>query len=509
MRKNFWKFTALLTALIFVLCMTVCIPTSFADDFTDNGAVRVLLNGVPILNCRTFTNTNGALYVPVRKLTECLDMEVLWDAKDNSVILRGNTSSMLKFWSGNANVELDDRVIFRFDSAPALRGDTMYVPLEIFRVLTGYDIQYNHDLKIIEILTMITDGNGEKLYETVRMRMTSIGMERICKNALYKDRAGNVLISGDDFKDISGRVFLNATGSTKHVSITGKPYYVLDDLIKEYGLVMARDEKESEITLSLANETKLKVLFSRGRHSIVFEEEKVPLSSASSFDQDGKYIGSLTEAIMPVSEYRKVDPQLKNIVMITKNGTVEKDSGRLERGDYYIVNDYVMKVPIDAVPVDEDGTNCRQGWESPSETELLFYEMNRVRDVFGTGTLKRNDGLLDMSVRKDAGDVFNSMRDTVRKNVNGVYRDIRSGNMPNTYHILGKMVDFNEYYVYAEYTYQMPSDWINVLLSSDGHRTYFTDHTATEGTCLLLRSPEGWGLSVYSSNAPGIWIKMR
>ena len=509
MRKKGRFSSMLLITLVILMCFSMSVPVSSADGFVYNGRVKVQLDGVPLLECRSLMETNGILLVPLQRITEKMGLEARWDSSDSSMTLAGEEQNIIKLWPGKTDAHLDNRMVVRFGSAPVLRLKTVYAPLDMLRALTGYDISYNKFSKTLNITNIILDKDGEKLYETARLKIISNGVERSCKNPLYIDREDRVLISEDDFKNVTNRAFLSTISSPESTLIGNRTYYSLCELAADYGLAAAVDRAEKEVRISLAAGSKVQNKLLKEINTLNIEDEKIALSGAVQFDSEGKYLDSLTEAVLPVSEYKKIDPELQNIKLITKGGKVEKDTDVLVRGDYYIVNEYVFKVSEDAVPLDMDGVNCRQGWISPSEADRLFYEANRIRENFGSSVFTRNDSLLDKDVRKEAGDEYNISRDTVRKNAIGVFSDIQGGNMPNTYHILGKMVNFNEYYVYAQYTYQLPNDWVNVLLSSEGHRQLFTDETASEGSCLMLRSPEGWGLSVYSSNAPGIWTKKR
>ncbi|WP_223067597.1 stalk domain-containing protein [Paenibacillus caui] len=130
-----------------VLATALILPASAAGNpigVTVDGNVLHFSAGTPY-------SENGTTFVPFRAIFEKLGLQVSWDSKTKKVTGKKNGLSIeLTVGSRTAKV---NGVLKNLTLAPAVRGNTVYVPLRFISQTAGADVNWNADTSTVEIQT--------------------------------------------------------------------------------------------------------------------------------------------------------------------------------------------------------------------------------------------------------------------------------------------------------------------------------------------------------------------
>lgn len=217
--------------LIFIAICTTLIP--FAD--TD---IRVTYNGSTMEVKPNPTIINGRTLVPLRSLMENFGSTVAWEPTDQSItIVRGNTTILLQI--DNYVAEVNGRVI-TMDIAPKIINQRTYVPLRFISESLELSVQWDSKNQTVVItdgtpffyepvsIGSTSDTVIEQLGEPNRTDLSIYGFNWFIYNSDYKNYRqvgisnGKVVAQyGFDIEDISGGLLQPLMSRDEAVKILG------------------------------------------------------------------------------------------------------------------------------------------------------------------------------------------------------------------------------------------------------------------------------------------------
>ena len=106
------------------------VSLSFSTLSFANNPIKIILNGKTLQNAEV-VNVNNSTYLPVRKLCEALNLKVIWDARNNTVIIDNvseNSDAINNNNDSNSNMEIL-RNYNGIDTAIKING-TVYLPFQ-------------------------------------------------------------------------------------------------------------------------------------------------------------------------------------------------------------------------------------------------------------------------------------------------------------------------------------------------------------------------------------------
>mgnify|MGYP001072321817 CR=1 FL=1 len=118
----------------------------FVPDVTD---MELIVEGVPIDALQAWTTETGSVMIPVRAVAEALGYEVGWDEDHRMVTLTDRDSTIVMSIGSTAftNTRLDASV--RLQTAPEIRENRTFVPLNFFREVLQMNNAYVFENQIV------------------------------------------------------------------------------------------------------------------------------------------------------------------------------------------------------------------------------------------------------------------------------------------------------------------------------------------------------------------------
>ena len=86
------------------------VSLSFSTLSFANNPIKIILNGKTLQNAEVI-NINNSTYLPVRKLCEALNLKVIWDARNNTVIIDNVSKNSDAINNSNDNTTINSQTI--------------------------------------------------------------------------------------------------------------------------------------------------------------------------------------------------------------------------------------------------------------------------------------------------------------------------------------------------------------------------------------------------------------
>ena len=86
------------------------VSLSFSTLSFASNPIKIILNGKTLQNAEVI-NVNNSTYLPVRKLCEALNLKVIWDARNNTVIIDNVSKNSDAINNSNDNTTINSQTI--------------------------------------------------------------------------------------------------------------------------------------------------------------------------------------------------------------------------------------------------------------------------------------------------------------------------------------------------------------------------------------------------------------
>ncbi len=139
--KNLFKNTKRIIAGVMACAIMIIGMTAFAENS------KLAINDVPVENAEVFKTDSGVIYVPVRKICEALNMEVLWDG-ENEIITLVKLPVYITFSPNGDGYTFAKTAPMLLGNAPILKNDTTYVPVNFIDEILQAEYEISEDGKI-------------------------------------------------------------------------------------------------------------------------------------------------------------------------------------------------------------------------------------------------------------------------------------------------------------------------------------------------------------------------
>jgi hypothetical protein len=183
------------TLLIILISIAVFLMNISTLNALVENPISVVINGKNIIFDTRPIIENGRVLVPLRKISETLNVNVKWDPKERTVTcIKDNMN--LKLTIGNNDVIINKKIVTLETPAKIITGRTM-VPLRFVSEAFGSEVSWNENLRTIQISNkqsdLLTTTNAVQIIEKINFLSND---KKLDVKALQKEL--------EQIKDING-----------------------------------------------------------------------------------------------------------------------------------------------------------------------------------------------------------------------------------------------------------------------------------------------------------------
>ena len=115
-------------------------------------ATSVFLDGNKIAFDVEAIIENGRTLVQMRKICECLNIQVNWDSTSRKIIMKDTNEHVINMTIDNQTATIDNKKI-TLEAAPIICDNYTFVPLRVISEVFGIDVEWHGDYNTVSLLT--------------------------------------------------------------------------------------------------------------------------------------------------------------------------------------------------------------------------------------------------------------------------------------------------------------------------------------------------------------------